>query len=201
MRVVVLIFLIFSSAAVKAQQWAFELWHEGKVVLTTGDTLKGLVKYDMQQDIIQYNNQRGSVEAFSARKVLLFEIFDNTVNQYRQFFALPYNATTGYRAPIFFELLAEGKMTLLSRETLEYRTYSSPYYFGSYSRQVLVYKFYLLEDSGKITEFVGKKSDLLELMGKHADNVAAYMRENKLKIEDREDLTRIVVYYNSFFKT
>ncbi len=203
MRNKVIAFFIFFllSVTVHAQQWAFELWHEGKIVLVSGDTLKGLVKYDLQQDLIQYNSQRGNIEAYTARKVLLFEIFDKTVGQYRQFFALPYNASGGYRAPVFFELLAEGKMTLLVRENLEYRSYSSPYYYGSYSRLVLVYKFYLLEENGNITEFTGKKSDLMQLMGKRAGAVEDYMRENKLKIEDRDDFVKIVSYYNSFFKT
>ena len=201
-----LIFILFSllsvSGLAQTQQWAFEQWHEGKIVLVSGDTLKGFVKYDMQQDLIQYNGQVGVVEAYTARKVLFFEIFDLTVSQYRQFFSLPYNATTGYLAPVFFELLEEGKMTLLSRESLEYRTYNSPYNFGaSYSRLVLVYKFYILEEDGNISEFIGKKSDLLELMGRRALDVQDFIKENKLKIEDRDDFAKIVAYYNSFFKT
>lgn len=202
MRMVV-IGTLFSliSFATQAQQWAFELWHDGKIVLVSGDTLKGLIKYDLQQDLVQYNAQRGNVEAYTARKVLFFEIFDITVGQYRQFFALPYNATTGYRTPVFFELLEEGKMTLLTRENLEYRTYTSPYYFGSYSRLVIIYKYYMLDETGTITEFIGKKSDLLNLMGKRAKDVEDYMKENKLKIEDRYDIVKIVAYYNSFFKT
>jgi hypothetical protein len=203
MRTRIISFFIFFllSMGVQAQQWAFELWHDGKIVLVTGDTLKGLIKYDLQQDLVQYNSQRGSIEAYTARKVLFFEIFDTTVGSYRQFFALPYNASTGYRAPVFFELLAEGKMTLLTRETLEFRTYSSPYYYGSYSRQVLVYKYYLLEENGTIVEFVGKKAELMTLMGKRADAVEDYIKQNKLKIEDRDDFAKIVAYYNSFFKT
>jgi hypothetical protein len=187
--------------AAHAQQWPFELWHEGKIILETGDTLIGLVKYDLQQDLIQYNAQRGNIEAYTARKVLYFEIFDTTVGQYRNFYALLYNTTAAYRAPVFFELLVEGKMTFLVRENLENRTYSSPYYYGSYSRLVLVYKYYLLQENGVITEFVGKKSDLLELMGRRANDVDAYIRENKLKVDDRDDFVKIVAYYNSFFKT
>lgn len=197
----VAIFFLFAGIVQAQQQWAFELWHDGKIVLVSGDTLKGLVKYDLQQDIVQYNSQRGSIEAFSARKVLFFEIFDTTVGKYRHFFALPYNATTGYRAPVFFELLAEGKMTLLSRESLEYRTTSSPYSFGSFSRLVLVNKYYLLEENGTIVEFVGKKTELMTLMGKRAEAVEDYMKQNKLKLDDKEDFAKIVSYYNSFFKT
>jgi hypothetical protein len=198
-----IVFIIFSFAgSVHAQQWPFELWHDGKIVLESGDTLKGLVKYDLQQDLVQYNNNKsGNIEALTARKVLFVEIFDNTVSQYRQFYSLPYSSTGGYKAPVFFELLAEGKLTLLTRENLEYRSYSSPYYFGSYTRLVLIYKYYILQEDGNIVEFIGKKNDLLNLMGKHAKEVEEYMKVNKLKVDDRDDFSKIVAYYNSLFKS
>lgn len=198
MRILAVAFLFISLQA-NSQEFAFELWHDGKVITTSGDTLRGMIKYDFQQDLIQFNNKRGNIEALSARKVLFYEIFDNTVKEYRQFFSLPYSTLGGYRAPVFFELLLEGKMTLLLRESLEYRTYTSPYYMGSYTRLVIVNKYYMLDEKGNINEFVGKKNDLLALMGRYANNVDSYIKENKLKIEEKEDFLKIVEYYNSFF--
>lgn len=190
----------FSAALSHAQQpWPFELWHEGKIVLVEGDTLKGMVKYDMQQDLVQFTIHDKKAEVFTARKILYFEIFDNTVHQYRRFFTLPFATSTGYRAPLFFELLEEGKMTLLAREVLEYKTYSSPYYFGSYSRLVLNHKYFFLKDDGSIEEFTGSKNDLLDQMGKKSDDVEKYMRSNHLRFDDKQDLARIVAYYNSLF--
>lgn len=181
-----------------AQRWPFELWHEGKIVLESGDTLKGMVKYDFMQDLVQYNFEDKKTEAFSARKVLYFEIFDNSVRKYRQIFALPYTNSSGYRAPVFFELLEEGKMTLLSREILEYRSNTNPYYLGgSFTRQVLVNKYFFLDEKGNITEFTGNKSDLLNLMGKKSDEVEKYIKANRLKYDDKYDFARIVAYYNS----
>jgi hypothetical protein len=175
------------------------MWHEGKVVTVAGDTLKGLVKYDMMQDIIQFTHTDQKVEAFSARKVLFFEIFDNTVHRYRQFFVLPFTQTGSYRAPIFFELLTDGKMTVLAREKLEYRTISSGFYGGSYQREVLVNYYYLLEENGNIVPFLGDKRDLLDKMGKYDEDVEKYIRANRLKMDDKYDVVKIVNYYNSFF--
>jgi hypothetical protein len=189
--------LPFLSWEANAQQWPSDLWHEGKIVLVEGDTLRGLIKYDLQQDLIQYNFNDKRTEAFSARKVLFFEIFDTSVRKYRQFFALPYSTANGYRAPVFFELLEEGKLTLLSRESLEFRTYNSPYYVGSYSRQVLVYKYFFMDENGNIAEFTGSKSDLLDLMGRKSDDVEKYMKANKLRYDDKYDFARIIAYYNS----
>jgi hypothetical protein len=183
-----------------AQDWPFEYWHEGKIVLLNGDTLRGQVKYDLQQDLLQYTYGTQKTEAYSARKVLFFEIFDRTVNRYRQFYALPYTTPSSYKAPVFFELLTEGKLTLLAREGLELRTYNSMYYYGaSYSRQVLVYKYFFLEEDGDIVEFTGNKNDLLDRMGKRSEEVEKYMKTNRLKYEDKYDLSKIVTYYNSLF--
>jgi hypothetical protein len=181
------------------QHWPFELWHEGKLVLNSGDTLKGLLKYDLQQDIVQYTINDQKAEAFSARKVLFFEIFEVAIHHYRRFFSLPFTASNGYRAPVFFELLEEGKMVLLAREHLEYKTYSSPYFAGSYSRPVLEHKYFFLKADGVIEEFSGSKKDLLDLMGKKAEAVDGYIKDNHLKFDDKQDLTRIVDYYNSLF--
>jgi hypothetical protein len=189
--------LVLASLASQAQPWPSEVWHQGQVVLDTGDTLKGNIKYDLKQDLIQYNVPNQRTDAFSARKVLSFEIYDESVRRYRQFFALPYAGQSQYRVPVFFELLTEGKLTLLSRESVEFRTYSSPYYLGSYSREVLVNHYFFLDSEGDIEEFKGSKADLLDMMGKQSNDVEKYMKTNRLKIDDKYDFARVVAYYNS----
>ena len=196
-----LLFFVLFSFKAKSQNWPFELWHDGKIVLNEGDTLKGFVKYDMQQDLVQYATNERKAEVYTARKVLYFEIFDNTIRRYRRFFTLPYSMNAGYRTPIFFELLEEGKMTLLSRELLEYKTYSSPYYVGSYSRLVLTNRYFFLKDDGSIEEFAGNKNDFLSLMGNQSEQVEKYMKSNNLRFEDKMDVKQIVAYYNSLFKS
>ncbi len=181
------------------QQFPSELWHPGKLVLDTGDTLKGTIKYDLPNDLLQFQASNKN-ETFTSRKVLLFEIFDGTSKEYRQFYSLPYAAAGGYKAPVFFELLEEGKITLLSRESIEYRTYSNPYsYYGSYSRMVLVHKYYLLEENGDIREFNEKKNDWLALMGNKGEEVQKYAKANRLSFDDKNELSKIVAYYNSLF--
>ncbi len=201
MKLRFLLFVLLLPVWVQAQQWPFQLWHDGKIVLLEGDTLKGMIKYDLQQDIVQYNVAEGKkIETYTARKVLFFEIFDTSVHKYRQFFALPFSAIGTYSAPIFFELLEEGKITVLCREALEYRTYGSPYYYGgSYSRQVLVNRFFFMNEKGKIEPFTGGKRALLDLMGAHADDVEKYMKSNHLNYDEKYQLARIVEYYNSFY--
>lgn len=202
MKRLVFLSLLFIASVCYGQQtnnFSFEHWHKGYLILEGGDTLKGQVKYNLQADLVQFQNQN-QIETFTARKVVFIEIFDALTHEYRRFFSLPYAAQGGYKSPVFFELLAEGEMTLLSRETLEYRTYSSFYYYGSYTRLVLVFKYYLLDRNGEIKEFVGKKSDWLYAMGNKGDNVQKYAKSNRLDFDVKSDLTKIVEYYNSLFQ-
>lgn len=192
------IFALIANLAL-AQQWPSDVWHEGKLVLTAGDTLKGQIKYDLQQDLVQYVFQNSKAEVYTARKVLFFEIFDESVHKYRQFFALPFTTAGAYKAPVFFELLEEGKMTLLARELLETKTYSSPYYLGSYSRLVLTYKYFFLKEDGTIEEFTGNRKDLLDMMGKKSEDIEKYIKSNRLKYEDKYDFAQIIAYYNSLY--
>lgn len=199
MKKLLFLSLLLVASAASGQQFSFEYWHNGYCILEGGDTLKGQLKYNLQTDLLQVQaNNR--VETFTARKVVFFEIFDAMIKDYRMFYSLPYSSIGGYKAPVFFELLTEGKMTLLSREALEYKTYSSFYYYGSYTRLVLVYKYFLLEENGQIQEFVGKKNDWIYAMGNYGEQVQKYAKSNKLDFDERKDIKMIVEYYNSFFK-
>jgi hypothetical protein len=194
----VVVFVITASAQ---RDWPSELWHDGKIVLIDGDTLKGMVKYDFQQNVVQYVTNNKQAEIYSARKVLFFEIFDETVHKYRRFFVLPYTNASNYKAPVFFELLEEGKITLLSRELLEYKTYNNSFYGGSYSRLVQTYYYYLLKDDGRIEDFRGNKNDLIDMMGNKGKDVEKYIKANRLDFDDKYDVAKIVAYYNSLMGT
>lgn len=199
MRILALSIFTILSLGVKAQEFAFEYWHDGKIVLENGDTLKGNVKYDMQTDLVQIQVS-DRFETYTARKVLFVEIFDKTIKRYRRMYSLPFNTSGEYRAPVFFELLEEGKITLLCREALEYRTYSSSfYYYSNYSRLTIVYKYFLLKENGDIVPFIGNRNDWLDLMNDRRDEVVKYARSNRLDFDEKYHLKRIIAYYNSLF--
>ena len=194
--------LFICSAGFSQRDWPSELWHEGKIVLVEGDTLEGLLKYDFRQDLVQYTMNNRKAQIYTARKVLFFEIFDETVHKYRKFFVLPYSKPpSNYKAPVFFELLEEGKITLLSRELLEYKTYNNAFYGGSYSRLVQTYYYYLLKEDGTIEDFRGNKNDLLAMMGNKSRTVEKYIKANRLDFDEKYDVAKIVAYYNSLVGT
>ncbi|MEX1238730.1 MAG: hypothetical protein WEB30_03405 [Cyclobacteriaceae bacterium] len=196
-----LLLLGVCSPVFSQRNWPSELWHEGKIVLLNGDTLKGLVKYDFQLNTAQLVLNDRKAEIYHARKILYFEIFDETAHRYRKFFVLPYSNPSNYKAPVFFELLEEGRITLLSREFLEYKTYNSAFYGGSYTRLVQTYHYFLMKEDGSIEDFRGNKNDLIALMGNKGKDVERYIKANRLDFDEKYDLAKIVAYYNSLVGT
>jgi hypothetical protein len=198
--------LLFVGHLSQAQDFPSQIWHQGKVVLTSGETFTGKVKYDLEANVVQL--QRESIETFSATTVDRFEIFDEVYGGIRTFYSLPYAVNTDYQVPIFFELLVQGEeMTLLCREyiTTDSRGMGRGMYHPMYMNPMygmpmmnssrLAFDFFFLEDSG-IKKYSQKKKELLELMDDKSDEVKLFIRKNRLSHDKRGDLLRITAYYN-----
>lgn len=192
--------IFFGLLALKSigQEFSTNVWHDGFVVTADQDTLQGQVKYDMEANVVQVTHYQ-VVKTFSSHKVFYFEIYDKILNTYRQFYSIPYNVNYDYEIPIFFEVLYEGGVSLLSRERIVQETVSSnsAYYGGTFVREVVSYTFYFLDKTGHIDMFGGKKSDLLTIMSKHSKEVKDYIKQNQLRIDEIADLIRITAFYNS----
>lgn len=180
-------------------QFPSEFWHQGKVVLVSSDTIRGSIKYDLDRDIIQINNKQGT-EAYTAKKVLYFSFLDEVSRHYRQFYALPFRITSEYKTPIFFEVLLEGKMTLLAREFVTVKTvnYGNPAFSGSsYSKQVLVFRYYFLDDRGNIVRFLNNRKQLMQILKRKESEIKQYTKRNRFRYDDKLDMIQLTEYYNS----
>lgn len=198
-------FLIQISFSGISQDFPSERWHNGKLVLLSEDTIVGKIKYDLQNDLLQVN-VKNVLQTYSSRKILYFEIFDETIESHRHFYALPYSVQSNYKVPLLFEVLYEGKLSLLCRE--EIVTESVPQYnsypYSSYesrpynqSRARLSYKYYFLDERGDIQNYNMKKSELMSFFKKHNQQIKQYIKKNKLKHDKMRDLVRVTAYYNA----
>ena len=188
-----------------SQDFPSELWHKGKVVLLSEDTIIGKIKYDLQNDVIQIN-VRNTLQTYSARKILYFEIFDETIDSHRHFYALPYSVQKNYEIPLLFEVLYEGQLSLLCREEIVTESvpqYNYPYSYygnspyGNQKRARLNYKYYFLDERGGIQDYHLKKSELMTFFKKRHQEVKQYIKKNNLKHDRMRDLVRVTAYYNA----
>lgn len=188
-----------------AQDFPSEVWHKGVMVSVEGDTLKGQIKYDFQNNLIQIN-LGNTVQTFSARKLHYFEIYDETIQSHRHFYALPFLVQQNYQAPLLFEVLYEGQLSLLCREEVvtenipQYNPYPYSYYGGmpfNQSRARLKYTYYFLERQGVIQNYNLKKNELYSFFKKNAQQMKQYIKKHNLKHDSIRDLVRMVAYYNA----
>ncbi len=193
----ILTFLSFANL-VFAQNFPSQMWHKGYLVNAERDTIRGKVKYDMDANSVQVM-QGQKLITYSSHNSIYFKIFDVTVENYREFYAIPYEMRSGYKSRYFFELQYEGPLTLLSREKISQESISSgtSIYSPTYIRDVLVYDYFFLDNKGNVYYFSGKKNDLLSIMSKKQREVKQYLKDNNLRTDQVRDLIRITAFYNS----
>lgn len=201
MRIVFFLILLFAISWANAQEFPSDLWHEGKIVLVGDDTLVGKLKYNMEQEIVQVVQSADKMLTFGSSKILYFELFDETVDYYRQFYTIPYGLVSSYKVPVIFEVLIEGNISLLTREKVtlkssQLNSYSYRYAPNTYSREVLTYEYFFLDKQGTIRRYSLKKKDLLRALNKREQQVSKFIRANNLHVDRRSDLIRIISFYN-----
>ena len=183
-----------------SQEFSSRTFHKGWLVTDENDTISGTLKYDMDANAVQVVVGEKRIKTYSSKDILYFEIYDGVLKSYRQFYAIPYAIRSNYKAPIIFEVLYEGPLSLLVREKIIITTdpYSQSYYNSpSVSRESLSFTYYFVDTKGKMTLFSGKKAHLYEIMFKKAEKVKTYIKTNKLDADEMRDLVRITAFYNS----
>ena len=177
------------------------MWHEGYLVTSKEDTVRGMLKYDMDTDIVQVLISQDQLKTYTSKKILYFEIYDKTVKNYRQFYALPYQVRIDYKTQSLFEVLYEGPLTLLVKEKIIMVSdpYNQSYFSGpNLSREKLAYTYFFINQKGEMTEYTsGKRADLMAILKKNQNKVRDYIKKNKLKTDKMRDIVRITAFYNS----
>ncbi len=203
MKYLITSILIVLMCRVEAQDFSARLWHTGWLVTLERDTLFGDIKYDFDHNAVQIiveKNKQQRVQTYSSKKLMYFKIFDANLNNYRQFYSIPYRRRRDYQAPELFEVLYEGRMTLLKREriVIENDPMQSYMYAGaSSSFERLVFTYFFVDRTGKITMYEGRKGEIYEIFSKHDEAVRKYVKDNKLRLDDIRDLVRVTAFYNS----
>ena len=197
-----------------AQRVDIQEWPKGRIVLTSGDTLHGPITYHRTEDIIRVSLPDGSIQAFAPVNVSSFTVTDERSRIWQTF--KPYlwnrgNDYSDYKAPAFFELLTEGRYTLVKREILTtrsqnygpmyagYNRYYDPYGYGygNMRQQTVVQDlFYINNPKGDIIALRNPKRDLDDLFGSKAREMKEFVKRNNLEYDNARDLARIVSHFN-----
>jgi len=201
----VILFLGLSAASAQ-NEFPSQVWHKGNIYSEDGQARGGLVKYDLENNLVQLKGE--TIETYTASNVSYFEIFDEIYGGVRTFYSLPYSLNNDYETPIFFEVLTEGEdVALLCREYVATDSRNmgmggfgymgmNPFY-GPQSMigYRLAFNYYFFKN-GAIQKYSQKKKDLFEMLPGHEEELDLFMRKNRLEHDQRGDLLRITAYYN-----
>ena len=199
-----LIFLGLVSVLAQNNQFPSQIWHKGNIFLNDGSTISGLIKYDLENNLVQLQTE--TVETFTASTVSNFEIYDEIFAGIRRFYSLPYAINGDYETPTFFEVLTEGDdLALLCREYIAVDTrgmnnwgpvgmnpFWGPQTFSGYR---LAFNYYFFKN-GRLERYSLKRKDLFAMLPGHDEEIDLFMRKNRLEHDRRGDLLRITAYYN-----
>ncbi len=199
--------LFFGGVSSLAQNhFPSQMWYKGNIYGTDGQIYTGLVKYDLENNVVQLQTE--TISTFTAFNVSYFEIQNETNERKRTFYSLPYS-TNGEenKTPIFFEVLTEGKnVTLFCREYVETnfsstgsKGFNGPTNDGHKVKKKyrLSFDFFFLKDN-EIQKYSLIKKDLFTFLQGYEDEIDLFMRKNRLEHDKRGDLLRITAYYNEF---
>ncbi|NVJ87088.1 MAG: hypothetical protein HWE15_12325 [Algoriphagus sp.] len=185
-----------------------QIWHKGNIYDAEGQAFSGLVKYDLDNNLVQLQNE--TIITFTASNVSYFEIFDEMYGGIRKFYSLPYSLNGDYETPVFFEVLTEGTdIALLCREYIAtdsrnmgawgpvgMNPFWGPQTMMGYR---LAFNYYFFKDN-QIQRYSLKKKDLFDMLPGYEDEISLFMRKNRLEHDKRGDLLRITAYYNELSK-
>lgn len=98
-----------------------------------------------------------------------------------------------------FEILTEGKATLLVKYTIKFLEKEKAQAFADPkpARFEVPKKEYYIAFEGVPAKLITSKKSLLELFGNRKDEMESYMSKNKLSIREDGALTKIFVHFNS----
>lgn len=185
------------SLSVEAQQWSRH-WRPGQLALISGDTLLGDIRYDIDNDAVQIRMDDDRLHSYSGKKVVYFEIEEHPRRSKRRFYSLPYQQRNNFYSTRLFEVLFEGKLTLLCRPYYEHLVYESEEEVSSGKKKSdPVYEYYFLDGDGQVHLYRPRLGRLMSIMSSKHREIRNYMKEHHLRYDEMRDLVRITAYYNA----
>lgn len=167
---------------------------KGTVTTTEGYRYVNVpLRYDQYQDELQFEKD-GKPMIFSPKSIIKRAKFGDRTFTYTSYLFTGNKTKEGY-----FEILADGNVRLLAHHTIKFfeKEKEKPYVEPKPARFERPMEDFYIQIGALPAQHVSKKKNLLDAFPKHKKEVADYYKSNKLSAKDKEDLIKLVTYYNS----
>ncbi len=167
---------------------------EGSVYTTSKTRYEGVsLRYNIFNDDIEFRSDDGQVMVLAVPEVIEKVEFGDYQFEYI-FYFVSNKTRRGY-----FALLEEGKASLYFRPQVKFEEAKKPAAYqdaqpAKFSKRPDTYYIRIDREAARP---VSKPKDLLEVFSRHKDEVAAFIKKNKVKTNNVESLKELVQFYNS----
>ncbi len=162
------------------------------MVTTECDTIEGMLSYNMMTNVVKVRTQ-DRMNVYSGFQIFHFRVWDAGDHRWRQFYSIHYAIKNHHAAPALFELLSEGKLSLLARESWNNTVANDRLNKQGYFKK----DYFFIDRAGNMAYCLGRKSQVLDLMQDHEFEVRRYIRELHLDDFRKERHLRMVTtFYN-----
>nr|WKN39874.1 hypothetical protein K4G66_14355 [Tunicatimonas sp. TK19036] len=187
-------FFAQSTWATALPQYGF--WCSGRITLENNEVLEGEISYDLKFDAIQIK-KGGIVRTYTAQNINSFEMFDPIKYRHRKYVSIDHAMGEGYKRKTFFEVLADGKLTVLRKSKYVRRPrvtedFRAPHI---YLNVVCRHTYYIYKE-GEFMEVDDFQGQVLPLMRSHQREIADYVQRCDLKLREIHEQMRVVNLYN-----
>jgi len=170
---------------------------KGKVTMKNGEIYDVDLRYDIYAGEIHFRVKDVVYVIANQNQVQSVEI-DNNKFVYSDYKLTP--GTENVAGSTYFILLTGGRCKLLAKKNIRIKDPEPPklYQEAKPAKFILKDDTYYLKLGEKSAVKIKGKKDLLEILGDQQDNLKTFLRSNKLSTGKREDLIKIISFYNEF---
>lgn len=177
----------------KGTPYFLDDWAMGMVKLQNGDTFNDVaLKYDIVDDLLLFTNPFNG-QAMGFKDPVQEFTLTGQLNKPNSdlLFRKGYNPTPDH----FFQVLVDGRIQLVKRTSKivkEAREFNS----ASITKAFYVVTDYYIVKTGGLIKIKKIKNDILSILDRK-DELLNFAEKNKLTFKSEEDLSRLILYYNS----
>lgn len=153
------------------------------------------LRYNIFNQSLEFRTNTNKIMAMSTPEV----IERVTIGEYDMVYS-PYASQKKMKRS-FFKILSEGKISLYAKPEILYKEAEEPGAYKEAEPAQFVSKpdTYYLRNGKNEAIRVDKKSQVIDFFPDHNDEVAAYIKKNKIKTSKESGLLKVVEYYNTNF--
>lgn len=172
-----------------------EDWMGGKVIMSGGFAYDSIyLRLDLMDHSVHYL-EPGGREMLAAPGIKAVILSDSGTGKKYQFIHSSYLTVSGKTEPGWYQLIAEGKATLLKRFVKTINE-TKPYGSGTTEQTIVTFSSYFLLEETVLTP-VKKFKDLPNMVKDKKEELRAYIGTKNLSGRSDADYADLISYYNS----